>query len=240
MTITVITLTRCVNIRQTCSDYQVNLTVEPGQTVAGLKVERFAATQRWSFGFVFQAGKGRDAKVALTPDDGIPRPALSRERMSTIPVEDFAPAVPPTSVGASCIATRGAALPNGHRQLAMMFFPTKNGVPVRSIGVKYDTSGAAYEYTDRRGEVTVVQLSLDEGTSSRSTLVGGGPHTTISLDLLSQTGTATNSDNNGEETIVRLAGPNLLTAESLGRPADLIARIWKECKNMRQGGDPTS
>lgn len=232
VTIAVITLTRCVNTRETCKDYPVNLTVEPGQTVVGMKVGRFTATQRWSFGFAFQAGNGRDATVALTPDDGIPRPTLTTARMPTIPAENFVPVVAPTEVGARCVATRGTTLPKGHRVLAMMFFPTRGAVvPVRAIDVIYDGSGAAYEYKDLRGEINVVQLSQTEHTSSRSTLVGGGHHTKISLDLLNQTGTASNSDDKGKETLVRLSGPNLLTAESLGRPGELIAWIWKECKH---------
>ena len=223
ITIDHLMLDRCENIRQRCGDYPANLVIEPGKTVLGLKVQRFDRKLAWNYSFQFHSrsapvlmgttsmvGGGSQVIRTTAPIGGSMGP------LKVIDVAEFKAAVPPLATGASCGVVRVPDLPEGHQALALMFVAVRGQRPARMVMVRYDANGSAYDYSDNREEVV-------DGAAD-------GRRTTVSLDLVRQTGMLRNSGGGSPDEWFRVTGPGLPTAENLGRPADLITRAWKECR----------
>ncbi len=221
-TVSVITLIGCVNTRESCTDYPVHLVIEPGKTVVGMKVQRFTAGRRWSFSASIRVDLDPLAGEAPTIVPAVRR-AIPADQLRTIEVEEFVPAVRAiTSAGRCGIMQRGT-LSTGSIALVMFFAPSKRSKPERMVSVIYDADGNAISYSDMRGDFFTPKEGSPDTPPAR-------PRTTISLTPGTQSGMLRNDGGGLPETWFRVSGPDLLTAASLGRPAQLIARIWKECK----------
>ena len=96
-----------------------------------------------------------------------------------------------------------------------MIFGTATQPTARQVLVRLDASGKAYGFYDTRHD------PADSGPDRRETR--------ITLDLVQQIALVQNSGGGTPATAFRATGPTLLTAVSLGKPGDLIARIVKEC-----------
>ena len=227
ITIVHLTLDKCENIRQRCGDYPANLLIEPGKTVVGLRVQRLDAKLAWDYSFQFSSRSapapmntptmivgGTQVITTTAPIGGSMGP------LKVIDVAQFQAVVPPLTTGGSCAVLRAPDIPEGHQALVMAFVAVRGQRPARSVMVRYDANGAAYDYSDNRDE------SVDPVPTNGTQ---GGRHTTISLDLVRQTGMLRNVAAGLPDEWFRVTGPNLPKAESLGRPEELIARILKEC-----------
>lgn len=224
ITIVHITLDKCENIRQRCGDYPANLLIEPGKTVLGLKVQRLDAKLAWDYSFQFNSRTAPAPMSTATMITGgtqvISTTAPiggSMGPLKTIDVAQFQAVVPPLTTGGSCAVLRVPDIPEGHQALAMVFVAVRGQRPARMVMVRFDASGSAYDYSDNREEIV-------DG-------IADGRRTTVSLDLIRQTGMLRNSGGGSPDAWFRVTGRDLPTAENLGRPAEMIARIWKECRN---------
>jgi hypothetical protein len=223
-----VTLAACENVSEACDEQAaaVNVKVPPGRVVEALQVHRRDPGKGWSFAFWFEAGKRPESEpVSLRVGEAVtPHTVVS--------VDQVAPIGGAITEAAKCTPTHPRGLPAEHRVLVMLF--TSAGfTATRSVVVWFDGAGAAYRYQDRRGHPDLAIASRVRDVVLTSTIHSPEPSALIQLDLAHDNGTVVTSDGEGGEITTYVAGPNLLTAESLGRPADLIARIWKECKNTR-------
>lgn len=100
---------------------------------------------------------------------------------------------------------------SGGHQALIMIFGTPERPVARRVMIRVDANGSAYDYLDaRRDPVT------DSATTS------------IQLDLTRQTGMLQNIVG-GQAQFYRVTGGKLASAESLGRPDSMIARVVREC-----------
>lgn len=224
-TVSMITLIGCVNTRETCADYPVHLVIEPGKTVVGMKVQRFTTGRTWSF--VASIRVDLDS-LAGEPPTIVPavRRIIPADQFRTIDVEEFVPAVRAITSAGNCGIMQRGTLSTGSIALVMFFAPSKRSKPERMVSVIYDADGNAISYSDMRGDFFTPKEGTPDTPPAR-------PRTTISLTPGTQSGMLRNDGGGLPETWYQVNGLGLLTAASLGRPAEVIAKIWKECRATR-------
>jgi hypothetical protein len=217
ITITEVVIQKCENTRQTCGTYPANAVVAPGKTVVAFRAERLDRLAGWSFAFSFHT----DFKRIVTTSSGAPPSAMTGGRdgsppvmVQSVAIDALVPEVAAFSDGGTCGKVTVLDLPPGHRAL-LMIFGTASQPVARRVMVRLDGNGSAYDFLDIRHNPD------DSGPDPRQTQ--------ITLDLVRQTVTVRNSGGGAPGTLFRANGPTLLTAASLGKPGEVIARIVKEC-----------
>jgi hypothetical protein len=222
LTVNTVTTVACNNTRQPCGEYTVDLKVEPGQVVEALQLHRLDEKKSWSFGFLFEAGQQR-------PGSGAHQPATEDP---VVPIEQAAPAYGTTVTRGRCSReVTSTSLPAKHRILQMYFMKddlASRFAFTRTVTVRFDETGTAYLYDDWRGYPDVAVASRQKGVVAQSIMHSPEPNVSIHFDLPGDSGFIVTSLPTGEIS-QRVRGPGFLTAESLGRPGEMIARIWKEC-----------
>lgn len=209
ITIEGVVITRCENIRQNCGEHPANVVVPPGKSMLVFRVEVLSRRLGWSFGYVIKT------KHEPLPSQAAPQPTMMGPNgpmgvLLSISVDSFVAAVPAFVTNASCGTIRIPDLPEGHQALIMIFGTPERPV-ARRVMIRVDANGSAYDYLDaRRDPVT------DSATTS------------IQLDLMRQTGMLQNIEG-GQARLYRVTGGKLASAESLGRPDSMIARVLREC-----------
>ena len=211
ITIEAVVITRCENIRQNCGEHPANLVVPPGKSMIAFRIERLDRHQGWSWSYNFRTKRELVAVTPVSPGLVV-GPDGSRNTVLSISVDSFHAAVPAFTSGAACGNIRVPDLPEGHKALLMIFGTAERPV-ARRVMVRYDANGNAYDYSDMR---------RDPVTDSAET--------SITLDLVRQTGFLRNAPGGGQpQEWFRVTGASLLHAESLGRPDSTIARVLREC-----------
>jgi hypothetical protein len=220
ITIEAVIINRCENIRQTCGEHPANLLVPPGKTVVAFRIERFNKREGWSWSYTLRPKRdpvsmvvGPAQTVTMTAPAGtMVDPNGSRSTVLSISVDSFHAVVPAFTSGAACGNIRVPDLPEGHKAL-LMIFGTPDRPVARRVMVRYDANGNAYDFNDTR---------RDPVTDSAET--------SISLDLVRQTGFLRNSPGGGRPPEwFRVTGARLVHAESLGWPDSMSARVLREC-----------
>lgn len=217
ITITQVVILRCDNTRQLCGTYPANLVVAPGKTVVAFRAERLNRTVGWYFAYSFRT-RGEPQVVTAT---GIPPGAIIRTPdggpaavLQTVAIDALVPDVAASTEGATCGKLTVPDLPAGHRAL-LMVFGTASQPTARRVMVRLDANGSAYDYNDTRRDPD------DASADPRQT--------NITLDLVRQTAMVRNSGGGQPATFFRATGPTLLTAASLGKLGETIARMVQEC-----------
>ncbi len=219
-------LSSCTGTRESCDAHQVDVKIPSGQIVEVMQVHSTRPGKAASFRFSFSAGSRRTA-----PDS--PR-LLGREAPDSIPVvpvEEIPPLVDATTSPPRCTRSPDADQAPGQRRLSVWFPSPSQGVS-RAVSVWFDPEGKALRYTDRRGPMQIVWATLPSsgGGLIRSSTTPPGRNSEVDLDLERQTGTITLTDPEWRERVVRVAGPEILTAKSLNNPAEVISWAWKHCR----------
>jgi hypothetical protein len=210
ITIEAVVITRCENIRQNCGEHPANLVVPPGKSMIAFRIERLDRHQGWNWSYNFRTKREPMAVTPVSPGLVI-GPDGSRNTVLSISVDSFHAAVPAFTSGAACGNVRVPDLPEGHKALLMIFGTAERPV-ARRVMVRYDANGNAYDYADvRRDPVT------------------DSAETSITLDLVRQTGFLRNTVGGGTPEWFRVTGGTLVHAESLGRPDSMSARVLREC-----------
>ena len=217
ITITQVVIQKCENTRQVCGTYPSNAVVAPGKTVMAFRTERLDRLKGWSSAYSFRTDFQRTGTVTSGPPPGAMMASPGGGppvKLQSIAIDSIVPDVPAFSDGGSCGRVMVPDLPPGHRAL-LMVFGTATQPAARRVMVRLDASGTAYDFLDTRRNPD------DSGPDSRQTQ--------ITLDLVRQTAMVRNSGGTAPMTYFRAVGPTLLTAVSLGKPGDVIARMVKEC-----------
>lgn len=137
-------------------------------------------------------------------------------------VADFRALVPAIDTGGRCQSLPAyPRLEPGQRPLLYTFGP--RGRATRNVMVIADSAGQAVRFSDLRGDL---RGSPDSAAAAAFTL---GPRTTISINVLEQTGMLRNLGAGIDSVALRVRGPRIFDAPNLGTPATMIARILKEC-----------
>ena len=174
ITIEAIVIVRCDNIRQNCGEHPANLVVPPGKSVAAFRIQRIDRRLGWSFQYSFRT-KREPLPVGAMPPGVVVGPDGGRSALISISVDSFHAAVAPFTTGASCGTMRIPDLPAGHKALIMVFGTPANPA-ARRVMARFDANGNAYDYSDTRNDPAVE-----------------GAQTSITLDLLRQTGMLRNT-----------------------------------------------
>ena len=211
ITIEAVVITRCENIRQNCGEHPANLVVPPGKTMVAFRIQRLSRREGWSWGYTIKT-----RHEAMTPQAASPGMVIGLNgpigSLLGISVDSFVAAVPPFVTNASCGMVRLSDLPEGHQAL-IMIFGTPERPAARRVLVRVDANGNAYDYLD-----------------SRRDPVNDSAQTSIQLDLVRQTGMLQNITSGGQAQFYRVTGAKLVSAETLGRPDSMIARVVRECR----------
>jgi len=213
ITITELVIQRCDNTRQTCGSYPAKVVVAPGKTVMPFKIERLDRALAWQFSYSFHVA-GQPTTVPANPT---PTPTMGRNSpiaLQVTTIDSLLPAVAPISEGPSCAKVRTPDLPPGHHELSMVF-GTATQPAARRVRVLLDGNGSPYDFSD-------IRQDLADTTSTPR-------QTQITIDLVRQTVFLLNSGGGEPSAAFRATGATLLTAESLGKPGETIARMVKEC-----------
>jgi hypothetical protein len=219
-TISSITLLQCVNTREDCKPYPVHLVLEPKQVLVGMTVQRRNAGQRWSVASSYTIDRHAGDPELVGPK-GASR-LIAGDQVKQIAVEEFVPAVRAMTTSGTCGEMRRGVLTPGSKALVMFFSPSKRSKAERMVSVIFDADGRAVSYNDQRGDIFVKDQANPDAPRAN-------PRTVISLDLVRNSGMLHNDGGKIEDRYYVVSGPDLATANSLGRPADLVSRIWKEC-----------
>jgi hypothetical protein len=224
VTITEIRLTVCDNLYQNCGLHQPNVRVDPGETVRVMRLDPSNHGRRPRFGWEF---RWRGLATAM-PTGVAPRPTITTRTMiggamEERPVEQLRLVVPADDGRSRCVAPRGANLPPGYRQLEMQW--GEGMPPRRSVRVDLDAAGTPVRYNESRGDMRVPP----PGVTPPGPIPDRGARSDVSMDLIAGRVIVFNvlADGTGEQ--MAAAGRNLLEAESLGRPIDLVRRMIREC-----------
>jgi hypothetical protein len=213
ITIESITITRCENLRQNCGDHPAHLVVPPGKSLPVFHVDRLSSRLAWSWGYRIHTAP-RPVTMSTGPTRTVVTgPTGAQTTAQPIAVDSFRAAVPPITTDASCGHITVPDLPEGHRAL-LMVFGTPSQPAARRIIVRYDANGNAYDYNETRTGPP------EDGTA-----------TWITIDLVRQRGLVRNARAGGTSEWYTVTGGTLTTAQSLDRPAEMIARIKRECSN---------
>jgi hypothetical protein len=217
ITITQLVIQRCENTRQTCGNYPANVVVAPGKTVVAFRVEQLDRKLGWSFGFTFRT----HIEGGVTMSSGPPPGAMMQGpnggppiRLQAVAIDSLVPDVAAFTEGGACGKAIVPDLPPGHRAL-LMVFGTATQPAARRVMVRLDASGSPYDFLDIRRNPD------DRSADPRQTQ--------ITLDLVRQTAMLRNSGGAAPATMFRATGATLLTAASLGKPGEVVARMVKEC-----------
>lgn len=129
-------------------------------------------------------------------------------------MDSLAPSIAALTEGGRCGKVTGNDLPPGHRALLMAFGPAGQR-PSHQVLVLLDGNSSAYNFTHTR------QDPADSTTRPR--------RTQIRLDVVWRSVILTNSGGTEASAALHAVGPTLLTAESINKPGETIARMVKEC-----------
>lgn len=220
ITITEVVIQVCENTRQLCGSYPSNLVVPVGKTVVAFRVERLDKKLGWNYSYSF-----RTKIESTSPPPGFIPPAAmirgpdgSTSTIQIVSVDALVPAVEAVTTNGACGLFEPPDLPAGHKAF-IMIFGTPTEPTARQVRVRFDANGAPYEFNDSRHEI---------GSTATD------PHTTsISIDPVRQSVMLRNAGDGKPATWFRATGASVMTATTLGQPAEMAARILKECSAPR-------
>ena len=222
MVVSTVTLQGCKNVREPCGDTALRTIIPPQGVVEVLQVHPADSTKGWSFEFSFEAGPVTRAEAtnSWVGDDPVAPTA--------IPLEQVPMLAGGIDKDGRCFKVRLVPIPPGHRVLGVLF--GKGLGTIRSVSAWFDSGGIAYRYLDDRRHPEISWYTIGLRTTSEWRITPPEPRVRIELDLARNVGRVTSTDSYGVETIVDFTGTNMLTAESLGRPGEVIAKLWKGCR----------
>ena len=145
-----------------------------------------------------------------------------RTGLRTAPVSAFIPAIPAVDNDGRCEPVTPADSDSGRLRLAYAFGPRAR--PVRRIEVLFEHD-RVLRYVDNRGDIRPYH------DASISAADPPGPRTVIMIDWVRQRGDFANLVGRQPVVEIRSTGPDVLTAENLGVPSDIVAMISARCSS---------
>ncbi len=145
-----------------------------------------------------------------------------RVRTTAGDVSRFQAVVPAVDTGGHCESVPAVPmLQSGQRALLYAF--GQRASRRRNVMLIIDSARAPVRYSDIRGDL---RGPNDASVSPSNPL---GPRTTIALNFRDTTAFISNRAAGQDSVAMRVRGPTILVAPTLGVPANMIATILKEC-----------
>jgi len=226
--LTDITLYGCVNLRQPCEASTPNLLIPAGKSVRVMLLEADNRLLRWTYQYQFNtrsvsgtATAGSDSRMPRLPANAT---VVRFQPKSLNDPEKFVARVPINDAGtAQCNLPRPIAPPTRPSRL-MFAIDGLNGRPGRTIMLDLDAKGEVIRYNESRSDGRI--LSATPSVMGMDTLVA---RTSIMIQWPEKFALLINQGGGKPAEYFTTSGSKALTAASLGRPADVIAKVLKDC-----------
>ncbi len=222
--LTDVTLYGCTNLRQSCEMSTPNLVIPAGKSVRVMLLEADNRLLRWRYQYSFNtrsvaASAASDSRPALPPSNITTTVRIQPKSLGD--PEKFVPRVPINDAAtAQCNFPKPTTPPSGPSTL-MLLIDGRNGKRGRTIMLDLDAKGEVIRYNESRGD-----LRYSPDMSRSDTL---GARTSIMLQWPQKVAILVNEGGGTPAEYFTTSAAKALTAASLGRPADVIAKVLKEC-----------
>lgn len=215
----------CENLKQVCGAYTPNVVIPAGKTVKAMRIEPDRTTLPWKYQYRFhtRAVRPPEPVATITPS---PMRMTTFSRTGPMPfvglanVEEFKPRVPAPSGEGACSRNGQQQGPAGGKTVVMFFNGDRPDAPTMAF-VDLDVAGRPVLYTETRGANRVPPGTPGADTSS--------PRTIISIRVAQNIAELVNEGGNKPPEYFTVTGPAIMNAVSLGRPAEGLARVLREC-----------
>lgn len=215
----------CENMKQVCQSYTPNVLLPAGKTVKAMRLEPDRTTLPWKYQYRFHTRPIRPEPPMMTTMKG-PTTITMFSRTGPMPyvglanVEEFRPRVAMPSGESACSKNGQAQGPAGGKTVVMYFSGDRADSPTM-VFVDLDAAGRPVLFTETRG-----MRRAPPGAQGADTLP---PYTIISVRVQQNTAELINEGGNRPAEYFTVAGPGIISAVSLGKPADVMARVLREC-----------
>lgn len=219
--ITAIQLYGCKNLKQECKVYSPNVLLRAGNTVKAMRLEADNTKRAWKYRYNYAT---RSMTAARTPIAGKTSVVTGFSRIGMVPfvglgnTEEFVARVPQLQGTAKCNPSGPG--PAGFTTLMMVMIGDASSTPSLFF-VDLDGAGMPSLYTEMRGN-----LRTAPGTPGSDSLP---PRTTISVHVQQGIANLLNEGGGKPAEYYAVTGPAVMTSKALGNPAEMMARVIREC-----------
>ncbi len=221
LVITSMQLYGCQNLKQECKVYAPNVVLPAGKTVKAMRLEPENTKLTWKYQYTYATRLMTAARAPIASSTSV---VTGFSRIGMVPfvglggAEEFVARVPPVIGTAQCNPSGPG--PAGITTLMMVMVGDASTTPSLFF-VDLDGAGKAVLYTEMRGN-----LRTAPGTPGSDTLP---PRTTISVRVQQGIANLLNEGGGKPAEYYAVTGPAVMTAKALGNPAEMMARVIKEC-----------
>lgn len=227
--LTDITLYGCTNLRQPCEMSTPNLLIPAGKSVRVMLLEANNRLLRWNYRYQFNTRSASTASAAVSGSrppmpPGVITTTVRVQPKSLSDPEKFVARVPIRDAGtAQCNRARPTVPPTSPWSL-MFLIDGLGGKPGRVITLDLDGKGEVIRYNESRSDSR--RPSAMSGEIEIDTLVA---RTAIMIQFSQKVALLVNQGGGKPAEYFSTTASKALTAASLGRPADVIAKALKDC-----------
>lgn len=220
-------LFNCENLRQVCQVYTPNVIIPAGKTVKAMRLQPDRTTLPWKYQYTFHTRAMRPTTTTtVAVPAGSSHMMTSFSRTGPLPfvgladAEQFHPRVAARQREGTCSRNGQAIGPAGGRTLAM--FLQGSGTETQGMAfVDLDAAGKPVLFTETRGG-----FGGPTGQSGAESLAA---RTIISIWVGRNVAELVNEGRNAAPEYFTVTGPAVFNAASLGQPAEMMARVIREC-----------